>query len=133
MFIAANLREATLRGTAAKNALFVGADLRGANAAGLYAVGADLTEVKAVRANLDKAQLQFANLSKADLRGASLRYAELEQTILHALDDQGAHWDGSTQTKVHGTDKDLQEAEAFRPPRSSDGLARRRKRSDDAP
>jgi uncharacterized protein YjbI with pentapeptide repeats len=104
-----------------------------ANAAGLQAPGADLTGVKAARANLDKAQLQFANLSKADLRGASLRYAELEQTILHAMDDQGANWDGATQKKVHGTDKDLQEAEAFRPPRSSDGLTRRRKRPDDTP
>jgi hypothetical protein len=51
---------------------------------------------------------------------------------MHRTNDQGANWDGAKKKKVQGTDRDLQEAEDWRPPRSPEGQGKRRKRDGEA-
>jgi hypothetical protein len=83
--------EELLERYAARERVFVGAELRGANLQGAHLGAANLQGADLEGANLDDAYLRGAYLGDADLEGAKLRGANLRGAYLGGANLQGAN------------------------------------------
>ena len=67
-------------------------------------------------ANFTNARIPYGNFARAVARGADFSGADLMQGNLHRLDDQDVIWSGANLKKCKKTDKDLAQAEDWKPP-----------------
>ena len=62
------------------------------------------------------AKLPYSVFSHALLNAADFSGADLTQSFLHRISDQGTNWKGAKLKLAEYTDKDLAEAEDWKPP-----------------
>ena len=107
-------------------ASFAGADCRCSRFENAVLKSADFSACRLDRAEFNNgncegarfiyAKMPFSVFSHAVVRNADFSGADLTQSVLHRIDDKGANWKGAVKTLADPTDKDLAEAEDWRPP-----------------
>ena len=102
---------ADCRGARFENAILFKADFRGAQ---LDRAEFNYSDCRGARFNF--AKLPYSVFSHAALNIADFSGADLTQSVLHRISDQGTNWTGSIRTLAEYTDRDLAEAEDWKPP-----------------